>query len=132
MNSVSSKYFSYLLFFFDSPSLPAFISEEFTKRLPKSVFATNPTRIRYCTQEIVVFREDIFTKMCRNCIRFPEAADLPMQVSGCTLNILNYFNFGLKFLISFFPSCLVCENDSIAELLSSRSPVSLSHLLEQK
>lgn len=80
----------------------------------------------------MVFREDIFTKMCRNCIRFPEAADLPMQVSGNTLKILNYSEFALKCLIllpSFRP---VRENNSIAELFSSSSYVCLPYLLEQK
>ncbi|KAG8517732.1 DNA polymerase epsilon subunit 2, partial [Galemys pyrenaicus] len=28
-------------------------------------------RIQYCTQEIIVFREDLVNKMCRNCVRFP-------------------------------------------------------------
>ena len=41
-------------------------------------------RIQYCTQEIVVFREDIVMKMCRNCIRFPEdSTEIPNHVSSC-------------------------------------------------
>lgn len=51
------------------------------KRIPRSVFTTNPTRIQYCTQEITVFREDILTKMCRNCVHFPESGDISMHVS---------------------------------------------------
>lgn len=63
------------------PALPDYVSEEFRKRVPKSVFATNPCRIQYCTQEIVVFREDILTKMCRNCVHFPETGDISTHVS---------------------------------------------------
>lgn len=72
------------------PSLPSFIVEDFVKKIPRSVFTTNPTRIQYCTQEICVFREDILTKMCRNCIQFPESGDISMHfvktiVSQCYL-----------------------------------------------
>uniref|UniRef100_A0A8C4QTQ8 DNA polymerase epsilon subunit n=1 Tax=Eptatretus burgeri TaxID=7764 RepID=A0A8C4QTQ8_EPTBU len=53
------------------PPLADFITTEFTQQVPSAVFATNPSRIQYCTQEIVVFRENLVSKMCRNCIQFP-------------------------------------------------------------
>uniref|UniRef100_A0AAQ6ANL1 DNA polymerase epsilon subunit n=1 Tax=Amphiprion ocellaris TaxID=80972 RepID=A0AAQ6ANL1_AMPOC len=53
------------------PPLADHITEEFRQRVPFSVFTTNPCRIQYCTQEIVVFREDLVNKMCRNCVRLP-------------------------------------------------------------
>ena len=28
-----------------------------------------------------MFREDIVTKMCRNCVKFPEDGDVPTHVS---------------------------------------------------
>ncbi|XP_070570240.1 DNA polymerase epsilon subunit 2-like [Ptychodera flava] len=56
---------------FPRPPIPNCITEEFQKQIPLSVFTTNPCRIQYCTQEIVVFREDIVNKMCRNCVKFP-------------------------------------------------------------
>ncbi|XP_023608832.1 DNA polymerase epsilon subunit 2 isoform X8 [Myotis lucifugus] len=35
-------------------------------------------RIQYCTQEIIVFREDLVNKMCRNCVHFPSSnLDIP-------------------------------------------------------
>ncbi|XP_012867681.1 PREDICTED: DNA polymerase epsilon subunit 2 [Dipodomys ordii] len=35
-------------------------------------------RIQYCTQEIIIFREDLVNKMCRNCVRFPSSnLDIP-------------------------------------------------------
>uniref|UniRef100_A0A8C3ARC2 DNA polymerase epsilon subunit n=1 Tax=Cyclopterus lumpus TaxID=8103 RepID=A0A8C3ARC2_CYCLU len=30
-----------------------------------------PVRIQYCSQEIVIIREDLVNKMCRNCVRLP-------------------------------------------------------------
>lgn len=50
------------------------------QRIPNGVFTTNPCRIQYGTKEIVVLREDIVTKMCRNAIHFPSTDDIPQQV----------------------------------------------------
>ncbi|XP_066589417.1 DNA polymerase epsilon subunit 2 [Prorops nasuta] len=52
--------------------LPKFITEDFSSSIPGSIFASNPCRIQYCTKEIVVLREDMLTKMCRNTINFPD------------------------------------------------------------
>ncbi|XP_054581335.1 DNA polymerase epsilon subunit 2 isoform X4 [Eptesicus fuscus] len=60
------------------PPLAESITNEFRQRVPFSVFTTNPCRIQYCTQEIIVFREDLVNKMCRNCVRFPSSnLDIP-------------------------------------------------------
>lgn len=59
------------------PAIPNFITEDLSKRIPGAVFATNPCRIQFCTREIVLFREDMVTKMCRNCIYFPESGSIP-------------------------------------------------------
>ncbi|XP_051981220.1 DNA polymerase epsilon subunit 2 isoform X1 [Xyrauchen texanus] len=53
------------------PPLAEHITEEFRQRVPFSVFTTNPCRIQYCSQEMVVIREDLVNKMCRNCVRLP-------------------------------------------------------------
>jgi len=37
-------------------------------RVPKVHFATNPCRIKFFNQEIVVFREDLMAKMLRNVV----------------------------------------------------------------
>uniref|UniRef100_A0A8D0T9C8 DNA polymerase epsilon subunit n=1 Tax=Sus scrofa TaxID=9823 RepID=A0A8D0T9C8_PIG len=63
------------------PPFAESITNEFRQRVPYSVFTTNPCRIQYCTQEIIVFREDLVNKMCRNCVRFP----------GSNLDIPNHF-----------------------------------------
>ncbi|KAL5008711.1 hypothetical protein ScPMuIL_014292 [Solemya velum] len=59
------------------PPIPNSITEDLCRKIPNAVFATNPCRLQYCTQEIVIFREDIVTKMCRNCIKFPADGDVP-------------------------------------------------------
>jgi len=56
---------------FPKPPLPKCIVEQVTERLPNAIFTTNPCRIQYCTKEIVVLREDMLTKMCRNALRLP-------------------------------------------------------------
>ncbi|XP_038162980.1 DNA polymerase epsilon subunit 2 isoform X1 [Cyprinodon tularosa] len=53
------------------PPLADHITEDFQQRVPCSVFTTNPCRIQYCSQEIVIMREDLVNKMCRNCVRLP-------------------------------------------------------------
>jgi len=62
---------------FPRPPLPSHITKDLAKCLPKAHFLTNPARIQYCTQEIVIFREDIVTKLCRNAIYFPETGEIP-------------------------------------------------------
>ncbi|XP_034238799.1 DNA polymerase epsilon subunit 2 [Thrips palmi] len=59
------------------PPLPKFVTEELLKRVPNAIMATNPCRLQYCTQEIVVIREDLVTKMCRNNIHFPSDGEIP-------------------------------------------------------
>ncbi|XP_063977323.1 DNA polymerase epsilon subunit 2 [Diachasmimorpha longicaudata] len=53
-------------------SLPRKLLEDFTKKISGAVLAGNPCRIQYCTKEIVVFREDMIAKMCRNTLKYPE------------------------------------------------------------
>ncbi|XP_037092812.1 DNA polymerase epsilon subunit 2-like [Pollicipes pollicipes] len=72
--------------------LPAYISAEFQKRIPNSVFTTNPCRIQFCSQEMVVFRENVLSKLCRHGIYYPteNCPDIPPHfvttlVSQCHL-----------------------------------------------
>eukprot|EP00096_Caligus_rogercresseyi_P012735 TRINITY_DN5434_c1_g1_i1.p1 TRINITY_DN5434_c1_g1~~TRINITY_DN5434_c1_g1_i1.p1 ORF type:complete len:343 (-),score=85.88 TRINITY_DN5434_c1_g1_i1:81-1109(-) len=66
---------------FPRPPLPKYIMGDLLKKVPGAVLGTNPCRIQFCTQELVIFREDIVTKMCRNCIYFPESGDIPTHFS---------------------------------------------------
>lgn len=57
---------------FPKPALPKCIVQQVTEILPTAIFTTNPCRIQYCTKEIIVFREDMLTKMCRNALCLPK------------------------------------------------------------
>ena len=57
------------------PSIPQSVTEDLREKVPFAMFATNPCRIQYCTQEIVILREDIINKMSRNCIHLPSDAE---------------------------------------------------------
>ena len=59
------------------PPIPDVITDYIREKIPLCTFACNPCRIQYCTQELVIFREDLVMKMCRNCVRFPEDGDVP-------------------------------------------------------
>ena len=60
------------------PPIPSVLTSDITEHIPTAQFCSNPCRIQFCTQEIVVFREDMMNKLCRHCVRFPsEATDMP-------------------------------------------------------
>jgi len=52
-------------------SIPDAFVKDFKVKVPNSIFTTNPCRIRYCTQEIIVFRDDLVNRMRRHCIIEP-------------------------------------------------------------
>lgn len=87
-------------FFFFRPGIPSNFLGDFCKKVPSAIFTTNPCRIQYCSQEIVVFREDIISKMCRNSIYTPweheEKVDIPNLV--CIQDLARQI-FQLKSLI---------------------------------
>lgn len=56
------------------PLLSSFVSRMRTK-VPKVHFATNPCRIKFFGQEIVIFREDTMSRMLRNTIRVKQEAE---------------------------------------------------------
>ena len=61
---------------FPRPPLPPSLTQDLARLVPSAQFLTNPARVQYCTQEIVIFREDIATKLCRNAIHFPETGEV--------------------------------------------------------
>ena len=63
------------------PPLPEFICGDIKKKVPRLRLATNPCRLQYCTQQIVVCRSDLVTKLCRNTISFPETGEFKDHVS---------------------------------------------------
>ena len=50
-------------------ALPNSLVKDVKLKLPKVTFASNPCRILYKSQEIVVFRDDLMSRMLRNTVR---------------------------------------------------------------
>ncbi|XP_054720371.1 DNA polymerase epsilon subunit 2-like [Uloborus diversus] len=63
------------------PAIPFSYVGDFKKKVPNAIFASNPCRLQYYSQDILIFREDIISKMCRNSIYTPweyeEKVDIP-------------------------------------------------------
>lgn len=59
---------------------PSFVAR-MKQKVRNTIFTTNPCRIRYCTQEIVISREDLLNKLWRNTLLAPnlEADDDPIR-----------------------------------------------------
>ncbi len=55
--------------------LPEHFTAELTAKIPNISFASNPCRVRFYTQEIVIFREDLLRKMQRNTILPPDLSE---------------------------------------------------------
>ncbi|KAJ2805527.1 DNA-directed DNA polymerase epsilon, subunit B [Coemansia guatemalensis] len=53
------------------PHIAEFFTKRLGSRLANVTFASNPCRIKYCTHEIVVFREDLLKRIRRNCVLPP-------------------------------------------------------------
>lgn len=56
------------------PALPSVVTRGFTEAVGKdrAHFGTNPCRLRYMSQEIVLFREDLMHLMVRHCVVKPD------------------------------------------------------------
>ena len=52
-------------------AFPAVIRKLFVN-IPNVVFSTNPTRILFCTQEIVILREDLLHRLFRTAVHIPQ------------------------------------------------------------
>lgn len=66
---------------FPRVGLPEKICEGLKRLVPRTILASNPCRLQYCTQQIVVCRADLVTKLCRNTINFPNTGKLEDHVS---------------------------------------------------
>lgn len=60
--------------------LPESLCAPLKRLVPRTILASNPCRLQYCTQQIVVCRADLVTKLCRNTINFPDAGKLEDHV----------------------------------------------------
>ncbi|KAJ4812645.1 DNA polymerase epsilon subunit [Rhynchospora pubera] len=56
-------------------ALPKYLTEELQKLVPNAIFSTNPCRIKFYTQEIVFFRQDLLYRMRRACLVPPSTEE---------------------------------------------------------
>lgn len=63
------------------PPLSTYVVQDLLRRNKRVILATNPCRLQYCTQQIVVCRMDLLRKLCRNTIKFPDTGHLADHVS---------------------------------------------------
>lgn len=71
------------------PILSTFVTK-LKARLPKAHFASNPCRIKFFNQEIVIFREDLMSKMLRHIVGVKpdvKSDDMKRYVSSNCLSI---------------------------------------------
>jgi hypothetical protein len=59
--------------------LPDIVTAELSRRVPASVFTSNPCRIKFYSQELVLFREDACARL-RKYSRRPKEGDIPLHV----------------------------------------------------
>ncbi|KAL9324375.1 hypothetical protein ACSQ67_009232 [Phaseolus vulgaris] len=52
-------------------ALPKYLTEELQKHIPNAIFSSNPCRVKFYTQEIVFFRQDMLHRMRRSCLMSP-------------------------------------------------------------
>ncbi|KAK3195226.1 hypothetical protein Dsin_026536 [Dipteronia sinensis] len=56
-------------------ALPKYLTEELQKYIPNAIFSSNPCRIKFYTQEIVFFRQDLLYRMRRSCLISPSTEE---------------------------------------------------------
>ncbi|CAI9113288.1 OLC1v1013861C1 [Oldenlandia corymbosa var. corymbosa] len=56
-------------------ALPKYITEELLKHIPNAIFSSNPCRMKFYTQEIVFFRQDLLYRMRRSCLMPPSTEE---------------------------------------------------------
>lgn len=64
------------------PPIPESIAAGLKQKVSRVTLATNPCRLQYCTQQIVVMRLNLVTKLCRNSLKFPDTGKIEEHVSG--------------------------------------------------
>ncbi|XP_022137711.1 DNA polymerase epsilon subunit B isoform X2 [Momordica charantia] len=56
-------------------ALPKYLTEELRMHVPNAIFSSNPCRIKFYTQEIVFFRQDLLYRMRRSCLIPPSTEE---------------------------------------------------------
>ncbi|XP_034107437.1 LOW QUALITY PROTEIN: DNA polymerase epsilon subunit 2 [Drosophila albomicans] len=75
---------------FPRAPLPECLAAGLLKAWPRTQLATNPCRLQYCTQQIVVCRLDLMAKFCRNTLHFPPDTEHIEQHFARTLVCQNH------------------------------------------
>jgi hypothetical protein len=57
------------------PAIPQNFVQPILSKVPRAVFTSNPARIQYFNQEIVIFREDLMGRMLRNLVQVKDGVD---------------------------------------------------------
>ena len=57
------------------PPIPDSFVEPIRSKVPKATFTSNPARLKYFDQEIVIFREDLMGRMLRNVVQIKEGTE---------------------------------------------------------
>ncbi|KAI8333436.1 DNA polymerase alpha/epsilon subunit B-domain-containing protein [Chlamydoabsidia padenii] len=71
------------------PSIPDIFTSRMRQKVKHLTFATNPCRIRYCTQDIVIFREDILNRLWRNALLDPNTFEEPEPVKHMIRTVID-------------------------------------------
>ena len=53
------------------PPLPGSLTVDLRARVPGILLASNPCRLRYCTQEIIIFRHNLLKSLQGHCLLRP-------------------------------------------------------------
>jgi len=64
------------------PGLQSSVIGSLLEKVPRAQFASNPAKIRYFSQDLVFFRDDLQAKMRRNCLMPPDDDKLPEIAPG--------------------------------------------------
>ncbi|XP_021892680.1 DNA polymerase epsilon subunit B isoform X2 [Carica papaya] len=56
-------------------ALPKYLTEELSNTVPNAIFSSNPCRVKFYTQEIVFFRQDLLYRMRRSCLITPSTEE---------------------------------------------------------
>ncbi|KAI5478607.1 DNA polymerase epsilon subunit 2 [Pseudohyphozyma bogoriensis] len=57
------------------PALPDSLTKSLSTKIPNITFGSNPCRVRYFSQELVFFREDLMGRMMRNAVRMGDGSE---------------------------------------------------------
>lgn len=73
-----------------SCALPKYLTEELQKHVPNAIFSSNPCRVKFYTQEIVFFRQDLLYRMRRSSLIPPSSEETSDPFEHSSLSIASH------------------------------------------